>query len=142
MAITNYYKNKIIKSICGFEKYSLPPTVYIGLSKTTINDDGSNVSEPSNNTGYYRVEVGTRTFFNTDATNGVITNAHTLLFPTVLSLWFESTDNINIFISASKDGSADNDIIAFNQFALNIDDLCVSKELMIKKGQLKFGFGV
>lgn len=55
---TIYAKNKIIDALVGNTNYAtLAPKCYLGLSKTTPNADGSNVTEPTGN-GYARALLG------------------------------------------------------------------------------------
>lgn len=49
---TNSKANDILKS-------AIPSTTYVGLSTTTPNDSGGNVSEPAASTGYSRKQIGT-----------------------------------------------------------------------------------
>ncbi|MGC9309833.1 MAG: phage tail fiber protein [Candidatus Nanoarchaeia archaeon] len=42
----HYLSSNILDYIFGLENYSPPITMYLGLSTTTVNDDGTGVTEP------------------------------------------------------------------------------------------------
>lgn len=55
-SFTNYLELKMLDLIWGKQSYTAPSTIYVGLSTTTIADDGTNISEPSGN-NYSRAAV-------------------------------------------------------------------------------------
>lgn len=60
MALTNYTDGKLLDSFFGGTAYTPPATVYVGLSTTTINQDGSGITEPTGG-AYARVSVTNNT---------------------------------------------------------------------------------
>lgn len=57
MAFSNYLLNKLNQLIFGNTAFTPPATIFVGLSTTTPNPDGTNVTEPSAANGYGRVAV-------------------------------------------------------------------------------------
>ena len=53
---SNYLSRKLLDQVWGGTDYAEPATMYVGLSTTAPNDDGTNVTEPVGN-GYARVAV-------------------------------------------------------------------------------------
>lgn len=81
MSMTNYLEDDLLNAALGGQTYIPPATVYIALSTTTPNDDGSNFTEPSGN-GYARVAVTNNlTEWPDSAGSGQKSNANTILFP-------------------------------------------------------------
>lgn len=54
--ITNFAANKVLNYNFGSSSYSIPSMWYIGLSTTSINQDGIGATEPSGS-GYLRVGI-------------------------------------------------------------------------------------
>lgn len=61
MAFSNYLLNKLNQLAFGNTGFTPPATVFVGLSTTTPNADGSNVTEPSAANGYARVSMANDT---------------------------------------------------------------------------------
>ena len=69
MAITNYTSNKILNYNFGSTSYTVPATIYIGLSSTALAFSGTGYTEPSGG-NYSRVtEANNKVNFST-AANG------------------------------------------------------------------------
>lgn len=62
---------------------TLPEKVYLGLSSTAPNVDGTGVTEPSDSAGYSRVELTTLS----EPVNGVISNNSDVSFPESSASW-------------------------------------------------------
>lgn len=91
MALTDAVKAAVLDALYGRKTLDVPATLYVGLSTTPPNPDGSNFTEPSGN-GYARVEVPNDTTWWYDATVGnpaVKANAVPILFPEATGPWGE-----------------------------------------------------
>lgn len=55
-SFTNYLEEKLLNYVFGGESYNPPNKLYVGLSSTSINEDGTGITEPSEEE-YNRVEV-------------------------------------------------------------------------------------
>jgi len=56
VAFSNYLLSALCKQVFGSTAFTPPATIYVGLSTSIPNADGTNVTEPSGN-GYARVAV-------------------------------------------------------------------------------------
>lgn len=85
---TTYFKNLIMGNIFKTKTSpAIPANYYIGLSSTTPNTSGGNVTEPSTSgSGYSRVQLSSLS----TPTNGVITNTSDIKFNESQSDWFGS----------------------------------------------------
>ena len=88
-SFTDYLENAVLEHAMGKTSLTMP-TVYIGLSTTTVTDAGGNVTEPSTVAGYDR-EVTSGGAWSV-ASGGYITNACTIPYPTANSAWGTITD--------------------------------------------------
>lgn len=110
--ITYYQANLLLNKIFGGNDFTWsPPAVYhIGLSRTTINADGTGATEPSG-MGYARVAVtNNKTNFGA-ASAGALTNLTAITFPESSGDWGTIT---HIFIA---DNSTGGNILYFDQLA-------------------------
>lgn len=57
MSFSNYLEQKLLDHVFGGAPYSQPTTISIGLSTTSIGDDGVGITEPPLGYGYARVQV-------------------------------------------------------------------------------------
>lgn len=57
MSFADFLENELLDHVWGGAAYSAPATIYVGLSTTAPNDDGTNITEPSGGAGYTRVAV-------------------------------------------------------------------------------------
>ncbi len=55
-SFTNYLENRTLDHFFGATASTAPATLYIGFSTTTINDDGTGITEPVGN-NYSRIAV-------------------------------------------------------------------------------------
>lgn len=99
--ITNFAANKILDYNFGSSSYSIPSTWYIGLSTTSINQDGLGATEPSGS-GYLRVGVAN------DKSTGFSAASLSKLFNLQQVSFAESTTSWGtityIFLSDSQSG--------------------------------------
>lgn len=89
MAITYYQANQILDRAFGAQTWTPPSTLYIGLSTTTINSDGTGATEPSAGYAYSRVAVTNDKSGSgwTYATSSTLKNAAQLTFPESSGSW-------------------------------------------------------
>jgi len=93
--ITYTQANKILNRYFGNVADTIPTPLYIGLSTTPINQDGTGATEPSGG-GYARVSIANNKTNFTSASNGILTNAIEIQFPESTASWGNIT---HIFIS-------------------------------------------
>lgn len=86
MSFADFLENKVLDHLLGATAYSAPATVYVGVSTTTPNDDGSNFSEPSGYS-YARVTVINNTTNWPNASSGLKKNGADIAFPTATGSW-------------------------------------------------------
>ncbi len=91
MPFTTAYANTLLTGLCG--KNAQPLTnCYMALSTTTINADGTGITEPSGN-GYERAMVGYGTQSYTQKmgtpSSGTVTNTDIIFFPEATGDWGE-----------------------------------------------------
>ncbi len=58
MGFTDYLELKVLDHLFGGEAYEQPAIVWVALSTTEIEDDGTGITEPAAEDGYARVEIG------------------------------------------------------------------------------------
>lgn len=81
---TAYFLNCVAGNVFGTKDTpALPTTYYIGLSTTEPNTSGANVTEPSSDAGYARVQLTTLS----DPVNGVVSNESSVDFNESTSSW-------------------------------------------------------
>lgn len=101
-SFADYLENKLLDHVFGGSDYTRPATLYIGLSTTTIADDGTNITEPSGN-AYARVAVTNNATNFPSASGGAKSNGTAITFPMATGDWGTVTD---FFISdASSSGN-------------------------------------
>lgn len=117
MALTSYADQQALKTLFGGGAAALPATLYFGLSTTTVNIDGSGITEPSGN-GYTRQAVtnNTTNFSVTQIAVGSgggaqVQNATAINFPQSTGSWGTVTD---WFVS---DAAAAGNIIAYGKLS-------------------------
>ena len=100
MAITNYTSNKILDYNFGSTSYTVPATIYIGLSTTALSFAGTGYTEPSGG-NYSRVAVANNKVNFSTAANGTLNNQTQITFPESSASWGTIT---YVFISDSPTG--------------------------------------
>lgn len=103
MSYSDFLENALLDHWLGASSYSAPATVYIGLSSTTIADDGSNVTEPSAG-AYARVAVTNNLTEWPAAAGGSKSNANQIDFPTATADWLAGADMVDFFIADAPSG--------------------------------------
>lgn len=93
--------NKILNRYFGNVSDSITSNLYVGLSITPINPDGTGATEPSGG-GYARIIVANNKTSFTTASNGILYNAIELSFPESTTSWGNIT---HIFISDTAGGA-------------------------------------
>ncbi len=79
-AITDYLENEILDHILGTGAYTMPTTVYVGLSTGSFNDDNSGTE--LSGSGYARQSIA----FNA-ASSGTADNSGAVDFPAATGSW-------------------------------------------------------
>lgn len=108
--IANVQANNIMNLLFGKTEYTVPDTLYIGLSTTAINEDGTGATEPEGN-GYARVAVPNNKDSFSDATAGVITNDIQIVFNESTGDWGTIT---HVFVA---DAETEGNILYFDALA-------------------------
>ena len=98
---TNYQANLNLNYDLGGEGYTPPTKLYIGLSSTPIQKNGSGATEPSASMNYQRVEVANNSSTWSVASNGSKYNIIDLSFPEATRAWGTV---IYVFLSDSLTG--------------------------------------
>ena len=78
--------NKILNRYFGNVSDTVSGTLYLGLSTTAINNDGTGATEPSGG-GYVRVAVTNNKTNWSNASNGILSNLTEISFPESSSSW-------------------------------------------------------
>ena len=78
--------NKILNRYFGNVSDTVSGTLYLGLSTTAINNDGTGATEPSGG-GYARVAVTNNKTNWSNASNGILSNLTEISFPESSSSW-------------------------------------------------------
>ena len=87
----DYLENKILDHVLGGGDFTRPATVYIGLSTTTIADDGTGITEPSGN-GYARIAVTNNGTNFPAASGGAKVNGAEFSFAEATGAWGTCSD--------------------------------------------------
>jgi len=98
--ITNIQANRILDFNFGASSYSATSPLYVGLSTTSVNNDGSGYTEPSGN-AYARVSVTNNKTTWTTASGSALANAIQISFPESSASWGTIT---HIFIADALSG--------------------------------------
>lgn len=88
-SFSDFVENAVLAAFAG-TSFSVPSTLYLGFSTTTVNDDGTGITEPSGN-GYSRLAV-TMNSGTWTVTGNTMTNATALTSPTATGNWGTITD--------------------------------------------------
>lgn len=143
--LSSTVSNKILKSLVGKDS-AYGSTIYVGLSSTAPNADGSGITEPSGN-GYARVVIGAASQSLTqkfgDPVNGVITNNVDIYFPESTGSWGDVLTHF--FFATSEEGTDSDEILAFDELQEDgvASPVSVATEktvVMFRKGQLSIKF--
>lgn len=132
MGFTYYLDNKLLDLVFSNTSYTVPSTLYIGLSTTTPTQSGSGFTEPSGN-GYARVAVTNNSTNWPAASNGAKSNANAITFPQATGSWgtvthfgvFDASTSGNLLawgaLSQSKSiSSGDTPYFAAGSLTLNL----------------------
>jgi len=91
MSFTDWLENEVLNAILGATATLLPATVEIGLSTTSIEDDGSGYTEPVGGS-YARVSVTNDNTNWAPSVSGSKENAADIDFPAATGSWGTVTD--------------------------------------------------
>lgn len=143
--LSSTVSNKILKSLVGKDS-AYGSTIFVGLSSTKPNADGSGITEPSGN-GYQRVLIGASNQALTqkfgDPEDGVITNTADIYFPESSGSWGDALTHF--FFTTSQDGTAATSVLAFDELqedgvASPVSVTADKTVVMFRKGQLSIKF--
>ena len=98
MSFTNFLELELLDHVLGNSAYPAPATVYVGLSTTAPNDDGTNFTEPVGG-AYVRAAVTNNLTNWPAAVSGTKQNGTTITFPEATSAWGSIT-HVGIFDAA------------------------------------------
>ena len=102
MAVTYDISNKIQSLLWGNTTYTPPTTWYLGISTTTVANDATGITEPTD-TAYARIAIPNLTTSFTTPVNGMVQNKIAFQFPESLVSWGTITD---FFISTAVTGGS------------------------------------
>ncbi len=86
MSFTNWLENEVLNAMLGSTQTLLPSTLHVGLSTTSINDDGSGYTEPVGGS-YARVALANTNANFTVSVAGAKENVNNIIFPTASGSW-------------------------------------------------------
>ena len=102
MSITSYQSNKILDRNFGNTSFTVASPMYVGLSTTPIQLDGTGETEPSGGS-YARVSIANNKTTWGTAADGVLSNDISIQFPESTAAWGTIT---SVFIvDASTSGN-------------------------------------
>jgi len=99
MSITSYQSNRVLDYNFGATSYTTPATLYVGLSTTPINFDGTGATEPVA-LGYARVAVTNNKTNWSTAASGILSNLTAIQFPESTGSWGTIT-HVAVYDAAS-----------------------------------------
>jgi hypothetical protein len=85
-SFADYLENKLLDHVHNQTTFTSPTNLYFALSTTTINDDGTGMTEPVGG-AYARVNMAANTTNFPAASGGAISNAVAITFPTATGSW-------------------------------------------------------
>lgn len=124
---STYFLNCIMGNVFQTQKSpGLPNKVYLGLSSSAPDVDGSGATEPLASAGYVRVELDSLDI----PVNGVISNKEEVAFPESSASWGTVTHFV------LYDAPVNGNLLMFNVLsqARNVETATI---VMVKKGSLK-----
>lgn len=85
-SLANYAENKALDHVFGGPDFTRPATLYLGLSTTLINDDGTGITEPVGG-GYARLAITNNATNFPAAVNGAKSNGVEFRFAVANGDW-------------------------------------------------------
>ena len=136
MPLNTYTKNRILRGLVGKDS-ALGSSVYLGLSSTTPNAEGGNITEPIGN-GYERVLIGSYSQSGTqkfgDVSNDSITNNEIIYFPESTGSWGNTLTHFVLF--TTKTGTGDSYVLAFGELTTPVTVSAANAVVLFRKGEL------
>lgn len=141
MPLNTNTKNRILRSLVGKDS-AFGGTVYLGLSSTTPNAEGENITEPIGN-GYERVLVGSYSQIGTqkfgDVSNDSISNSEIIYFPESTGSWGDTLTHFVLF--NSKTGTGSSSVLAFGELtkgdvSAHVTVSAANTVVLFRKGEL------
>lgn len=90
--VTHHSANLIANRLFGASTLTPPASYYLGVSTSTVNKNGSGISEPTSDISYARVKIDNNKTNFSNAVNGVISNNVSFSFPESSMSWGMVTD--------------------------------------------------
>ena len=118
MPLSTNLRTKILNAIVGKDS-AFGGSIYLGLSKTAPNADGSGIIEPSSDSGYKRVLIGYygQSYTQKFSVNseGYATNKEDIYFPESTGAWSSSAQPItHFFLTTNETSTSSGNVIAFD----------------------------
>ena len=114
MSTTYYLNNQILDYNLGSTAYSVPSTIYMGLSTGAVTISGGAPAEPSGGS-YSRVAITNDTSNWNTASLGLKTNKTAITFPESTTAW----GTITYIFFADQIGTGAGNILYFEQLPIN-----------------------
>lgn len=127
--ITKYQANRMLNLHFGMTSYTFPSNLYIGLSTTNINQDGSNVTEPKDG-AYHRMKIPNDKLHFSVSTDAELHVLIEITFPEAEQDWGVVKD---IFIA---DAYTDGNILYFDTLEQQ-REIKVNYEIVFPIGTIK-----
>jgi len=108
--ITKKQANNVMNLLFGKTEYTSPATLYLGLSKSAINEDGTGATEPSGS-GYARCAIPNNKTSFSESSNGMVSNKIQFAFEESTGNWGTIT---HVFIADAATGG---NILYYDQLA-------------------------
>jgi hypothetical protein len=119
MSFADYLEDELLDHVLGGADWPRPATVYVALSTTTPNDDGTNFTEPVGN-NYSRASVTNNATNWPAASGGSKDNGTAVTFPTASGSWGTVT-HFGIYDAASSGNLLAHGALAASKSPANLD---------------------
>ena len=86
MSMSNYLENKVLDHLFGNTAYTTPTTLYLGVSTTTVQEDGTGITEPTD-AAYSRIAITNNTTNFPNASGGQKQNGTQLEYSVATEAW-------------------------------------------------------
>lgn len=87
MSISAFQSNRNNDRNFGNVTFTVPTNLYVGLSTTPVNFDGTGATEPTSGNGYSRVTIANNKTTWGNSLNGILSNLIQVIFPTSTGSW-------------------------------------------------------
>lgn len=90
--LTYYLADKVGDRVLGASAFTPPTTYYLGVSTTTVQKNGTGITEPTTDTAYARIAITNNKTNFSASSSGTITNLLEFKFPESTTNWGTVTD--------------------------------------------------